>query len=104
MRAAVLLALILSVGAPVAAWPTIGEASPAGVATAAMSTPAGAVSQLVRDSAKAEKTFSNGCFAAPPRTATLPELADADVALTHAAERHALAIDSPPLAPRPPPQ
>jgi hypothetical protein len=103
MRAAFVLALILSVAAPPAAWPTAGNATPAGAADSAMASPAGALCQLVRDSAKAEKSFSNGWFAAPPRTATLLPPSDADDAFAHASQLHSLAIDSPPVAPRPPP-
>ena len=103
MRAAFVLALILNVAAPPAVWPVGVTATPTSAADSAMASPAGALCQLVRDSAKAEKTFSNGWFAAAPHTATLPAPSDADDAFVHALQRHSLAIDSPPLAPRPPP-
>src|SRR5688572_11036818 len=102
MRAAFVLALMLNVAAP-AAWPTAGTAAPVSATDSAMASPAGALCQLVRDSAKAEKAFSNGWFAAPPRTATLPAPSDADDALAHASQLHSLAIGCPPIAPRPPP-
>jgi hypothetical protein len=104
MRAVFVLALILSVAAPLAAWPAAGKPAPASATDSAMASPAGTLCQLVRDSAKAEKTFSNGWFATPPRTATLPAPSDADDAFAHASQLHSLAIDGPPLAPRPPPR
>lgn len=103
MRAFFVLALILNVAAPPVAWPTAGNAAPVSATDSAMASPAGALCQLVRDSAKGEKTFSNGWFAAPPRTAALPAPSDADDAFAHASQPHSLAIDSPPIAPRPPP-
>jgi hypothetical protein len=102
MRAAFVLALILNVAAP-PDWPVGGTATPTSAADSAMASPAGALCQLVRDSAKAEKTFSNGWFAAATHTATLPAPSDADDAFVHASQLRSLAIDSPPLAPRPPP-
>src|SRR5688500_2818042 len=103
MRAVLVLALVLNVAAPPAAWPAAGTAAPVSATDSAMASPAGALCQLVRDSAKAETTVSNGWFATPPRTATLPAPSDADDAFAHASQLHSLAIDSPPLAPRPPP-
>jgi len=103
MRAAFILALVLNVAAPPAVWPVSGTATPTSAADSAMASPAGALCQLVRDSAKAEKTFSNGWFAAAPHTATLPGPSDANDAFVPASQLRSLAIDSPPLAPRPPP-
>ena len=103
MRAAFVLALILNVAAPPAAWPTLSNAAPVSAADSAMASPAGALCQLVRDSAKGEKTFSNGWFAAPPRAATVPVPSDTHDAVAHVSQLRFLAIDSPPLAPRPPP-
>src|SRR5688572_32610853 len=103
MRAAFSLALILSVAAPPLASSMAAAASASGAGEAALEPPAGALCKLVRDSAKAEKTFDNGWFAAPQRVAVVPAIAFAYDAIAHAPQLHALAIDSPPLAPRPPP-
>jgi hypothetical protein len=104
MRAAFVLALILSVAAPPLASSMAAAASASGAAESALAPPAGALCKLVRDSAKAEKTFSGGWFAAAAqRVAMVPAIAFADVAIAHTPQSHALAIDSPPLAPRPPP-
>ena len=103
MRAAFVLALMLSVAAPPLASLMVAAATSAAAAESALAPPAGALCKLVRDSAKAEKTFSNGWFAAPQRVATLPAIAFADDAIAPAPQLHAIAIDLPPLAPRPPP-
>jgi hypothetical protein len=103
MRAAVVLALILSVAAPPLVSSMAAAASPIGAAESAMAPPAGGLCKLVRDSAKAEKTFSNGWFAAPQRVATMPAIASAEGAIAPAPQLHAFAIDALPLAPRPPP-
>jgi hypothetical protein len=103
MRAAFVLALILSVTTPPLASLMVAATSPAVAAESALAPPAGALCKLVRESAKAEKTFANGWFAAPQRLEVLPALAYADDVIAHAPQLHALAIDLPPLAPRPPP-
>ena len=102
MRAAFVLALILSVAAPPLASSMVATASPSG-AESALAPPAGALCKLVRDSVKAEKTFSGGCFAAAQRVAMVLAIAFADDAIAHAPQLRAMAIDAPPLAPRPPP-
>jgi hypothetical protein len=102
MRAAVVLALMLGVLTPSGVWAG-GEARLAADASAAMGSPAGALCQLVRDCAKAEKTFSGGWFAAADRAPSLLITAAAVEAIAPASPPHAVAIDSPPLAPRPPP-
>src|SRR5688572_4876111 len=99
MRASFVLALLLSVATPPGMWHINAEASPHGAATAAMGSPAGALCQLVRDSAKAEKTFSGGWFAATERTSQL-QLADSfDISIAFESRSNAIAIDCPPLAP-----
>jgi hypothetical protein len=103
MRAAFVLALILSVAAPPLASSMAAAATAVGATESALAPPAGALCKLVRDSAKAEKTFSSGWFAAPQRVAMLPSIAFTNDAIAHAPQLHALAIDIPPLAPRPPP-
>lgn len=104
MRAAFVLALILHVVAAPAVWPSAGHGAPVGATESVMAPPAGALCQLVRESARAEKTFSNGWLAAPPGAATLPAPSDANAAPAHASPLLSLAIDSPPLAARPPPR
>ena len=103
MRAAFVLALILSMTAPPLASLMVAAAASAVAAESALAPPAGALCKLVRDSAKAEKTFTPGWVAASQRLAILPALACADDVTAHAPQFHALAIDRPPLAPRPPP-
>ena len=103
MRAAFVLALILSVAAPPLASSLAAAASPVGATESAMAPPAGALCKLVRESAKAEKTFSSGWFAAPERAASLPSLGVADTDVPPSSPLHAIGFDAPPLAPRPPP-
>jgi hypothetical protein len=103
MRAVFILALILSIAAPPLASSMVAAASPAGAAESGLAPPAGALCKLVRDSANVEKTLANGWFAAPQRMAVMPALAYANAAIAPAPQLHALAIDIPPLAPRPPP-
>ena len=103
MRAAFVLTLILSVTTPPLASLLVAAAAPAAAAESALAPPAGALCKLVRDSAKAEKTFAHGWVAAPQRLAVLPALAYAEDVTADAPQLHALAIDIPPLAPRPPP-
>lgn len=104
MKLAFVLALLLSVASPPGVWVAASDAAtPGGAATAAMSSPAGAVCQLVRDFAKADKTFSGGWLPALHHTSAIPFAVDRDHPLAHASLLHAIAIDSPPLSPRPPP-
>ena len=103
MRAVVVLALLLSVSTPPGLWHANAEAASKGASTAAMGSPANALCQLVRDCAKAEKTFSSGWFAAVDRTSGIQLGDSVDLPLWFAPPLHAIAIDCPPLAPRPPP-
>ena len=103
MRAAFVLALLLSLATPPGLWPAGDSASPHQGGAAAMSAPAGALCQLVRDTATAEKTHSGGWCAAIERASSLSLPIDSDHPRPHASQLHAIAIDSPPLAPRPPP-
>jgi hypothetical protein len=104
MRAAFVLALLLSLVTPPGVWPPGPESSSGkGAATAAMGSPAGAVCQLVRDCAKADKTFSSSWLPALDRAASFPLIVDFDRPIAHASLLHAIAIDCPPLSPRPPP-
>ena len=103
MRAAFVVALLLSLATPPGVWQTRPETTAGkGAAAAAMSSPAGAICQLVRDFAKADKTFSGGWLPAVDR-AGVPRVLDFDHPLAHASLLRAIAIDCPPLSPRPPP-
>ncbi|HEX4915000.1 MAG TPA: hypothetical protein VFV51_13625 [Vicinamibacterales bacterium] len=103
MRAAFVLALLVSLAAPPGGWQAGVNASPPPDARDGLSAPPGVVCQLVRDCGKAEKTFSGGWSAALSRAFSLPRPLDSDHPSAHAPQRRAIAIDSPPLAPRPPP-
>lgn len=103
MRAAFILALLLSLATPPGVWQKAPETAAGKGAAAAMSSPVGAICQLVRDFAKADKTFSGGWLPAIDRSAAIPAVLDFDHPLAHASLLHAVAIDSPPLSPRPPP-
>jgi hypothetical protein len=104
MRAAFVLALLFSLAAPPGVWSAGVNAPPQqDGALSGMSAPPGVLCQIVRDSAKAEKTFSGGWSAAIERAPSLAGPLDSDHPSAHASQRRALAIDSPPLAPRPPP-
>ena len=104
MRAAFVLALLLGLVTPPGVWqPGAETAAGKGATAAAMSSPAGAICQLVRDFAKADKTFASGWLPAADRTAAIPLTLDFDHPLAHASLLHAVAIDCPPLSPRPPP-
>jgi hypothetical protein len=104
MRAAFVLALLLSLVTPPGVWQTAPDSSAGkGAATAAMGSPAGAVCQLVRDFAKADKTFSSSWLPALDRASSFPLVVDFDHPIAHASLLHAIAIDCPPLSPRPPP-
>jgi hypothetical protein len=103
MRAVFVLALILSVAAPPSAWPLGVTAAPTSSADSAMASPAGALCQLVRDSAKAEKTFASGWFAAPQRVAAMPPFTVGDRDTPQPSHLHPIGFDAPPLTPRPPP-
>ena len=65
MRAAFVLALLLSVASPPMAWSAMADSSPKPGASVSLASTASAASQLVRDTAKAEKTFSGGWLTAP---------------------------------------
>jgi hypothetical protein len=104
MRAVIVLALLLSVATPPGLWPASADASSgSGAASALMGSPAGALCQLVRDSAKADQTFSTGWLPALDRASSLPLVVDSHHPVAHASLLHAIAIDCPPLSPRPPP-
>jgi hypothetical protein len=104
MKAAVVLALLLGVITPPGVWPGSTDTSQGkGAASAAMSSPTGALCQLVRDSAQTGKTCAGGWLPALPPAASTAIAVDSDHPIAHASLLHAIAIDCPPLSPRPPP-
>jgi hypothetical protein len=101
-RPAIVLWLVLCVSAPQLPWGSIElRASQSGCSD--LAAPANSSSQLVRAIAKAEKSVSAGCVA-PPESPSLHPSVD-EVATTNARppDPPSLALDCPPLAPRPPP-
>jgi hypothetical protein len=103
MRAAFVLALLLSLATPPGQWLAGDNASSHQGGAATMSAPAGALCQLVRDTGKSEKTFSGGWCAAIERASSPSLPVNPDRRRAHASPLPALALDCPPLAPRPPP-
>ena len=104
MRAAVVLALILGVVAPPVPWtapePASQEQPQAGAPALASPTTSCA---WVRGSVKAEKTFSGDRLATIDRQPRRPASEHAVVRIAPATQSSQLALDNPPLAPRPPP-
>ena len=102
MRAPVVLALILSIVAPPMTWAGASEgSSPAGISS--LAAPAATICKLGRNTAKADKTFSTDWAAALDRQPQHPAPEDAIVVVARAASLSHLDLDTPPLAPRPPP-
>ncbi len=103
MRAAFVLALVLSVASPPVAWSAMADSSPKTGASVSLASTASAASQLVRDTAKAEKTFSGGWLTAPDAPAHHQEFAGSVLVVHQTSQPPNLSLDCPPLAPRPPP-
>ena len=103
MRAAFVLALILSVASPPVAWSAMGDSLPRAGASASLASTASAASQLVRDTTTAEKTFSGGWLSAPEAPVHHQEFAGSVVVVHQTSQPPNLSLDCPPLAPRPPP-
>jgi len=104
MRAAFVLALLVSLAAPPGVWQAgVNASSQQDGALSGMSAPSAGLCQLVRDCAKAEKTFSGGWSAAMERASSRPHPLVSEHPSPHASQLRAIAINSPPLAPRPPP-
>ena len=103
MRAAFVLALVLSVASPPVAWGAMADSPLKPVASVSLASSTSAASQLVRDVAKAEKTFSGGWLTAPDAPATSHEFAASALVVHSTTPSPNLSLDCPPLAPRPPP-
>jgi len=65
--------------------------------------PGSSSSHIVRATAKAEKTFSGGCVAGPESPSLHPPAQDVETTTARPSDPPNLALDCPPLAPRPPP-
>jgi hypothetical protein len=102
MRPMVVLALIAGVIAPPVPWTAAPEAAPKAAASA-LAAPASPACALVRNAAKAEKTFSTDWAAAVDCQPRHPASAVATARIDAATSPSHLDLDSPPLAPRPPP-
>jgi hypothetical protein len=102
MRAAFVLATILSLSLPQVSWSAF-DVSSSSAGSMSMASSATIVTQIVRAVAKAEKTFSTGCaipHSAP--TLLLPEFSGAfNTGLPP--DPPNVDLEGPPLAPRPPP-
>jgi hypothetical protein len=103
MRAAFVLALLVSVASPPVAWSAMADSSPKAGASVSLASTASAASQLVRDTAKAEKTFSGGWLTAPEAPAHHQEFEGSVLVVHQTSQPPNLSLDCPPLAPRPPP-
>ena len=103
MRATVVLALVLSVASPPVAWSAMADAPLKSGAAVSLASTTSAASQLVRDTAKAEKTFSGGWLNAPETPAHHQAFEGSVLVVDQAAQPPNLSLDCPPLAPRPPP-
>ena len=100
---AVFVALVVSLCAPQVPLGALDLAVPDPAGSVAFGAAAPTSSHLIRAAAKADKTFGGGPLMAPPRvTLHLPGDDPAHVGL-RAGEPRNLSLDTPPLAPRPPP-
>jgi len=68
-----------------------------------LSSPGSSSSQIVRAAAKADKTFASAGLAAPESPTLHVPAQYVDAATAHPSDPPHLALDCPPLAPRPPP-
>jgi hypothetical protein len=102
MKAAAVLALVLSFVTPPVVWTAAPEASPK-AGSVSLAAPTTAACALVRSAAKAEKTFSTDWAAMLDRRPPHPVQASAVARLDGATSLSHLDLDNPPLAPRPPP-
>lgn len=100
---AVFLALVLCLCAPQVPLGALDLPAPDPAGSVAFGAAAPASSHLIRAAGKADKTFGGSSLIAPPRiTLHSPAGDPAHDTLRARAPRH-LALDAPPLAPRPPP-
>jgi hypothetical protein len=103
MRAVFVLALLLSVASPPVAWSAMADSSPKAGASVSLASTTSAASQLVRGTAKAEKSLSGGWLSAPEAPAFHQEF-EGSVGVVHQTSQPPnLSLDCPPLTPRPPP-
>lgn len=72
-------------------------------ASVSLTSTTSAASQLVRDTAKAEKTFSGGWLTAPEPPAHHQEFEGSALVVHQTPQPPNLSLDCLPLAPRPPP-
>jgi len=103
MRAAFVLALVLSVSTPPVAWSAMADSPLKPGASVSLASATSAASQLVRDTAKAEKTFSGGWQAVPEAPTYHQAFEGSVLVVDQTTQPPNLSLDSPPLAPRPPP-
>jgi hypothetical protein len=102
MRPAVVLALVVGVAAPPLTWGRAPDLS-ANAGAAALASPSATICKLGRNSAKAEKTFAGEWAATLDRQPQDPASGHAIVRVAPAAQASHLDLDTPPIAPRPPP-
>jgi hypothetical protein len=102
MKAAAVLALVLSFVTPPVVWTAAPEASPK-AGSVSLAAPTTAACALVRSAAKAEKTFSTDWAATLDRQPQDPRPAAGSARGNPATSPSHFDLDNPPLAPRPPP-
>lgn len=98
----VVFSLIVCLSAPQVSWVAI-ELPSRQTGCSDLGSPASAASQFVRATAKAEKTFSGGCLAGPDGPSLHAPAHLVETATARPSDPPNLALDCPPLAPRPPP-
>lgn len=103
MRAAFVLALVLSVSSPPVAWTAMADARLKSPASVSLASTTSAASQLARDTAKAEKTLAGGSLIGPVALADHHEFDGSVLVVQQAPPPPNLPLDCPPLAARPPP-
>jgi hypothetical protein len=102
MRAIYVLVAILSFATPQVSWGAL-EQSLSSSGGIVLASPAASTAQLSRAVVKTDKTFST-TFAIPPAVALLqPHSCGIDYHAVAPADPPNLSLDTPPLAPRPPP-
>ena len=100
MRAMFVLAALLSFATPQVSWSAM-EFSSATTSSISLSTPA--ASQIVRPAVKTDKTVSFGGAVAFEHVALFPLIGSIDYVSAQTCDAPHLDLESPPLAPRPPP-
>jgi len=96
------LSLILCLAAPQLSWGAI-ELPSLQTGGSDLGSPASSAFHIVRAAAKADKTFSSGGLATPETAALHPPAHEVEHAVARPSDPPNLALDCPPLAPRPPP-